>query len=1279
MRFRLTLVLCCAAVLAAAPAAWARSAQTLLPGQKIFGELNANDRVTVLVDAVAGTKLSAKCAAYKGTTPRLDVALSDPDGAPIVLGKLKKTNAAATLVSFTGYVATRTGAYRLTVSSGPGAPGGFDLTVGGVAPATIAGTGTVDAAGDAAQVAFEALPGDSVVCTVKPAKRSTLKPILHQFVDAGGAALAIDAAKQSKPALVATLGTSRFDVVGAAGTSGAFTWKLKFVRAKAGKTALDAAGLNAAGTVSGTIVVDGQSTRSASAGGEKRRRRAAAPDVRGGEIVVSAPQARTRAEVEAAAAAAMPGARFSVLASLTDAGPYLLRVEHLARRVHDARAKSATRALAKTATVSGSFRWAEPNVVVTAYDDPNDPLYSQQFNLRYLGLPQAWQLTTGDASIPIAVVDTGSLPHPELITQYGPGYDFVTDPDEAQDGDGWDANPFDSSYILHGTHVAGIIGAKTNNRIGIAGVVGFTRLLPVRVLGKDGGTFFDVAAGLRWAVGLPVSGAPANPTPARVVNMSLGAHYDAQVLSEAVADVVANTNAVLVAAAGNEGTNDPSYPAAYPGVIAVYALDQNLVWASYSNYGPWISVGAPGGDPYRDQPGILSTYWDMSTNTPDYEELSGTSMASPQVAGIAALLIALKPTITRAEVQDALQKTAVDLGNPGFDTDYGWGMVNAQAAAQYVLTPFAPPNAVDVAPPSLSFDGVAVEAQVFVRTKSATPVTISQIDATTDQLSGWLTATADHMVTPATITVNIDPSLVPGNYSGKIRLTTSVGVVDVPVRAVVVPHASLNLVLVSVMDESGNVVARTTTSAAKKWAYSIPDVPLGRYHVVALADQNADLVLDRVDEWEGEWPISAQPEFVDVTTDSLDAADLNVPLTRYDARFAYDGVGSGHVAGAAAVRVTDAATGRVVAGADVFVGGGAPLTVSDARGRAVVVGAIAGGQTVTIAADGYCPLTRAGADAQFQSFELAAPATPTTTAVVATVRGLAASDHDVYVQVGDATGHAVYAGGADPQLALNPTTTADPVPVSATVFDSTGAPTRHAVFQLDALAPTIDVQTTALAVGGAQARFVQASAPTSSFTASGAKLASTTYLRWNNSTWLDVGDSPLAFGQNVQGWWADPGPFDPALAMKIEVVGTDPSGRTSTRIFYGDTTNLQTTSAAFTLYPPTALTSPANGSTGVSTSPTLTWDGGTGAQLHVIVVEQTGTPWRWTLRVAGGLNSLQIPPISSGGLASATNYRWSVTTYRFAGGFDSSNYRDAVLDTTPTSRTFSGWAAFTTQ
>lgn len=1271
-------VLVVVGVVLAASVALARSAERVLPGQKLFAELDPNERVTVLLDVVAGTPISISAKAFRGTTLRLDLSVADPDGVAIDLDALTKTNATSSLVTVKGWRPTRTGSYRISVASINSTRGGFDLAIGGAATKKLAGTGSIDAAGGTFEIPFDALPGDRATCVVKPAKRSTVKPLVAKFVDAGGAETAIGTAKQTTPAVVTTLGSSKFVVASDAGTTGAFTWTLKFVRAKAPKEARDAAELNAVGSVAGVIVVDGQSTRPESLRHGKAPRVQRAPDVRAGELVVSVPTARSSADVEAAAAAAMPGTRCTVLAAQSETGPYLVRVEHVAAWGEGGRAKAATRALAKSATVSNAVAWCAPNAVVTKCDEPPDPLYSRQFYLWRDGLPSAWSRTQGDASIVVAIVDTGSLFHPDLLGQYLPGFDFVSAPGMSLDGDGWDQNPTDAALELHGTHVAGIVGARTGNGQGMAGVVWHTKLLPVRVLGKDGGTFFDVAAGLRWAVGLPVPGAPVNANPARVVNMSLGAPYDDPTMRAAV-EAAVGAGAVICAAAGNEGSSSRFYPAAYPGVIPVYALDANQNWASYSNWGDWISIGAPGGDSYRGQPGILSTWYDTATGKPTYAELDGTSMATPQVSGIAALMLSLKPELTAAEIRQILETTAVDLGPPGFDVDFGWGAVDASAAIEYVLTPYAPPNAIDVAPSSLSFDGVSNQERIFVRTKASTPVTISDIVVTTDVTSGWLTVKADAMTTPATLTVTVDPLLDPGSYSGNIRLNTSVGVVDVGVRALRVPRPTLNYVLVSAVSESGQVVAQTSTSAAKGWQYELPGLPLGRYRIRAFADQNANLLLDRVDEWDGLWPLRTQPQFLEVAPDALDAAEINVPLDRYDGRFDYVGVGGGHVAGAIALRATDARSEAPITGANVHLNGGSPLSISDARGRAVLVGGFGGGQTVTATASGFSPTTRSGQDAQYQGFALEPLTAAPTTTVTATVLGLTESDTDVWLQVGDAKGHAVH-GASDPVLTLTYTSRTGPVPVSAAVFDATGYPTRHALYEIDAPAATFDVATTALPIGGPQARFVLPAPPSANFSTSGATVTATTYLRWDDDTWLAVGDSTLAFGQSLQAWWPDVGAFAPAQPMKLEVVGTDPSGRVVRQTFYGSTDNLQTApSEAFTFPSPAALSSPANGATNVALGPLLTWTTSTGARLHKIVIEKVGTTWRWTIWTPGDTSQLQLPALSTGGLQPATDYRWSVETLRFTSIFDAASYREARLDVEPTSRVFSGWASFRTQ
>ncbi len=1264
----------------AAVAASARSAERVIPGQRLFAELGVNDDVTVLVDCIAGTPLTFRATAFKGTTLRLDMALADPDGRAIDLTGFEKVNTKQTQVTIAGYRPSRTGTYRLSVTSINSTQGGFDLTITGAAPKKVSGTGTIAAAGATAVAAFEGRPGDRAVLTVKPAKKSAVAPLIDRFVDAGGAETAIGARKQTAPVTVATLGTSRFEISGADGTTGDFTWTMKIARAVAPKTRRDATEIDAVGTITGTVIIDGQSTRPTALRESRAKPRNRAPDLLPGEVVVSAPGAKSWDDVRRSVESAMPGATCTVLAAHSDSGPYLVGIEHVARWGRTPRAKSATRALAASASASPSLEWVTPNALAYKAEDATDPFYERQFHLQQTGLPRAWHEVTGSPAMVVAVVDTGRMTHPDLIGQQLPGYDFVASPPNSLDGDGWDPDPTDAALDFHGTHVAGIIGARTNNGVGISGVLWETRLLPVRVLGKDGGSYFDIAAGVRWAAGLPVTGVPTNPNPARVINLSLGGSYADPSLAAAIGAAI-GAKVIVVAAAGNEGTNTRFYPAAYPDVISVYALDNNYYWASYSNWGDWISVGAPGGDSPRGQPGILSTYIDSTTLKPTYSELSGTSMAAPQVAGICALLALVKPDLNSRDARDILQRTALDLGPPGFDVDFGYGAVDAAEAIEYALTPFAPPNAIDVAPSSLSFDAITNTSLVFVRTKTATAVTMQSIEVIDDGGFGWLSVSADSMTTPATLTATVANSLAAGAYTAKIRLTTSVGVVDVPVKVVRTPRPTLNIVRIAAVDASNRVVAQTSTSASKGWAFTLDDVPLGRHRITALADLDGSLKLDRVDEWEGAWPLLEQPGYLNVTADSLDPLPINLPLERYDGRFEFDGTGAGGISGALGVHVVDARTRAAVPAAGVHVGTGAPLALTDNRGRSVVVGGFSGAQFLTITSPNHHTMSRVGQNAQYAGFALEPLTAASTTSVTVTVTGLAATDRDVWIQVGDARASAVYDGVNAPAFPLVFTTLPVAVPISVVAFDTTGSPTRSALFEMENPPASFSVPVTAVAIGAPQARQVTPTAPAANFTTSGATLRGTTYLRWNDERWLAVGDSPLVFGQSRSAWWPATPVYNPALPMKLELTATDTTGRATSHVFYGTTTDLQPTpNPAITFPAPVALTAPSSGATNLALTPTMTWSVIAGAQLHRITIEEVGGPYRWFIWAGGATTSMQLPLLTTGGLKNATNYRWRVETFRFANSsFDAANFREERLATETTSRTVSAWSTFRTQ
>jgi len=254
-----------------------------------------------------------------------------------------------------------------------------------------------------------------------------------------------------------------------------------------------------------------------------------------------------------------------------------------------------------------SVACAEPNFVRRPLADPDDTFYNLQWHFGLINLPQAWDLTTGNSDVIVAVLDTGSTDHPDLAGREIAGYDFISDPDRAIDGDGLDDDPTDPGdkgspggvSSFHGTHVAGTIGAETNNGEGVAAVTWATGIMHLRVLGKGGGTDFDIANAILYAAGLANSSGALPERKAHVINMSLGGPGFNQAVADAVT-AARQAGVVIFAASGNDDTTAPAYPAAYEGVVSVGSVDLNGLRAPYSNYGPTLDIVAPGGDTSQD-------------------------------------------------------------------------------------------------------------------------------------------------------------------------------------------------------------------------------------------------------------------------------------------------------------------------------------------------------------------------------------------------------------------------------------------------------------------------------------------------------------------------------------------------------------------------------------------------------------------------------------------------------------------------------------------------------
>ena len=313
-------------------------------------------------------------------------------------------------------------------------------------------------------------------------------------------------------------------------------------------------------------------------------------------------------------------------------------------------------------------------LVVHAYEvrlDPDDPSYlaGQQWGLEQVRAPQAWFISTGHA-VTVAIVDTGAdLTHPDLVGSLWVNVDEVAGNGLDDDGNGCvddvhgcdfadgDGSPVDGHG--HGTHVAGIVGAETNNGIGVAGMGWGVRVMPVRVLDDAGsGGVWSVSEGIRYAA----------DNGARVINLSLGGYSGGQGLQDAIR-YAQGKGALVIAAAGNDNLSLPFYPAFYDGVVGVAATDNADQKAGFSNYGSFVDIAAPGVDIYSTMLRPVA-----------YKEMSGTSMAAPMVSGLAALIWTRFPSVTASQVAAAIQNSAEDLGSAGWDAYFGWGRIHAADA-----------------------------------------------------------------------------------------------------------------------------------------------------------------------------------------------------------------------------------------------------------------------------------------------------------------------------------------------------------------------------------------------------------------------------------------------------------------------------------------------------------------------------------------------------------------------------------------------------------------------
>ncbi len=433
-------------------------------------------------------------------------------------------------------------------------------------------------------------------------------------------------------------------------------------------------------------------------------------------------------------------------------------------------------------------RFAEKNLRMHAFKAPNDKAYGFQWHYPSLNLPSAWDVQTNESSpVVVAVIDTGIRAHPDLQGQVLPGYDMISDTSNAGDGNGRDNNPNDEGEdepgggsSWHGTHVAGTIGASTNNQNGVAGVSWGAKILPVRALGRLGGSSADIVAAMTWAAGGTVTGVPANPNPAKVVNLSLGGASPPQKAYQDVIDAFPNT--IFVIAAGNENVNaSNTTPCNQQNVICVGSTNFAGKRSSFSNFGPAVDVMASGGemredlngDGYAD--GVLSTSFDEK-GEPAYVFNQGTSMASPHVAGVVALMARLSPNLSRAQAESLLKSTASTSSQ--CNEGCGAGLVNALSALKRLQGGSQnDPPVLGITASQLSFQGSGSQQLVISNLGGGTlqaSVAVSGPQASAVSLSPSAVSVPAYGSDAVTVTVNA-AGLANGEYSATLTVTSATG------------------------------------------------------------------------------------------------------------------------------------------------------------------------------------------------------------------------------------------------------------------------------------------------------------------------------------------------------------------------------------------------------------------------------------------------------------------------------------------------------------------------
>jgi serine protease len=550
--------------------------------------------------------------------------------------------------------------------------------------------------------------------------------------------------------------------------------------------------------------------------------------------------------------------------------------------------------LAKALRRRADVESADLNFIRRPNAVPQDALFPLQWHHPQIRLPEAWDLVAPASGVIVAVVDTGvASAHPELAGQLVQGFDFVSNRSSAADGDGCDPNPEDpgdgtarGTSSWHGTHVAGTVAARTSlaagaGSAGVAGVAWNARVMPLRALGRAGGSDFDLMQALRYAAGLPNECGSVPQQRADVVNLSLGGPGRSEAFAALIPELRAR-GLVIVAAAGNDASDAPSFPAGYDGVISVAAVDIRGQRARYSNFGPTIDVAAPGGDLATDvnadahPDGVLSLMVDDTTAQPShvFQFAAGTSMASPHVAGVIALMRGVNRALTPDSIDALLRggRMTRDLGSPAL---FGAGLIDARAAVEAardsIAAPPAPEARLAVSPVFVRLGALAREAILTTSNagSAVAPLRISAVRAATDDGAAWLSVSP--IDTDAAglgrYRASVDRSaLAPGAYRGRVIFDSDRNAVEVPVLIDVAaapaaaPDAGRHWVLLVDAASRQSRRAVEIASARGSYAFRFEGVAAGTYQLLAGSDLDHDGRICEPGESCGAFSSLAQPQ-----------------------------------------------------------------------------------------------------------------------------------------------------------------------------------------------------------------------------------------------------------------------------------------------------------------------------------------------------------------------------------------------------------------------------------